>query len=401
VTLKNSIPKFSIVIPTRNRPQLCEAAVRSILQQSYANFEILVLENSDSEFLSQNGFQHDPRVRLLPSGSVLSMPNNWERALEFVRGEFVAFVSDKDRFISTALSTAAKAIADYPFSVFNYRKAWYESTTETLDLQKCSNSLSVHQTSGPLNTWFDAVIHMHNAPMIYSSFVRTDLVRRVQNIHGRFFWGTSPDVGSGILLTAMEQSYVLIDSVLSVAHSGDWSNGNAFRNYGDRHESTRAFMREYGGNPIRDLGLPPTISTGVAEVLYRIKAAFPELFAAYHINWRRCISNAMDEIQARKVPDSDKKEDIAFLLNHPYMKNRFTRLLVYADRWARGKYDGQNTRPLFPERVARRFIRKLLPHRTHRGCWDDTCYLPSVQLPTIDDAVRYLESNNPLIAADK
>jgi GT2 family glycosyltransferase len=43
----SSIPFFSILVPTRNRPDLAAACVRSILSQGEQDFELLVLDQSD------------------------------------------------------------------------------------------------------------------------------------------------------------------------------------------------------------------------------------------------------------------------------------------------------------------------------------------------------------------
>ncbi len=389
-----AVPRFSIVIPTRNRPELAIQAIRSVLLQTYVDFEVLVLENSDNNCLSLTEFRDDPRVRIMPSTSVLSMPDNWERGLSVARGEFIAYISDKDRFVCTALEIVADAIDEETGCIFNYRKAWFESDSAILAVQRCTNGRLVIPTSDVLLAWFDTVTHRHNAPMIYCSFVRNSLVQELRSINGRFFFGNAPDVCSGILLTAMRESYVLIDRVLSIANSGNWSNGIAVRDHGDRHAVSGAFLREFGEDPIRRLGLPPTVSTAAAEVLHSCQAAFPSLLSGYSINWRRCISNAIDEIQERNVADNLKIADLAFLLRHPYMKNRFSRLSVSVDRWCRGKCDRASRKISRVERALRKIARRMLPRRDYQGPWDDRCWGPPVKLSTIDEAVRYVEGQN-------
>jgi hypothetical protein len=39
-------PRFSVVVPTRNRPQYLKDAVLSILEQSFPDFELIVSDNS-------------------------------------------------------------------------------------------------------------------------------------------------------------------------------------------------------------------------------------------------------------------------------------------------------------------------------------------------------------------
>lgn len=393
-------PQFSIVIPTRNRPSLVKGAIRSILSQTFSDFEVLVLENSDTNSLSANEFSSDPRIKIIPSKSVLSMPDNWERGLDASKGDFIAYISDKDRLVATALEKVFEVMKTFDSSVFNYRKSWFDSENGSLSVYRCSNQASRQMTKPVLDAWFDTVEHYHNAPMIYSSFVRRSVVQRLKSLTGRFFVGNAPDVCSGVLLSANEDSYVLVDRVLSVAYSGDWSNGKAVLDHGDKHKVSKGFLREFGKDPIREIGLPPTISTAVAEVLYRCKATFPSLLSGYKINWRRCISNAIDEIQARKVPDRDKEEDIGFLQNHPYMKNPFSRARVHVDRWASNKFDTQKKSLSFMERAGRSLVRRCLHDRSHCGCWDNTVYLPCVHLHSFDEAMRYIERKDSSVTID-
>ena len=46
-------PVFSIVVPTRNRPKLLAVALQSIADQSFSNYEVIIVDdNSNKEFIS-------------------------------------------------------------------------------------------------------------------------------------------------------------------------------------------------------------------------------------------------------------------------------------------------------------------------------------------------------------
>ena len=67
VTGKNELPFFSIILPTRNRPQLFRAALDSVLGQAFTELEVLVVnDGSSDEFLpSYQAMQaeYDERVK--------------------------------------------------------------------------------------------------------------------------------------------------------------------------------------------------------------------------------------------------------------------------------------------------------------------------------------------------
>ena len=49
---------FSVIIPTRNRAALFEIALRSVLEQRFRNFEVIVVNDGSSE-------EHEVRTREL------------------------------------------------------------------------------------------------------------------------------------------------------------------------------------------------------------------------------------------------------------------------------------------------------------------------------------------------
>jgi hypothetical protein len=91
----SSPPFFSVVIPTKNRPELVKDAIWSVQRQSFADIEIVVLDNSDEEYSARNSLPtDDPRIRYVRTGG-LTMPDNWERAYEEANGEYVCILSDR------------------------------------------------------------------------------------------------------------------------------------------------------------------------------------------------------------------------------------------------------------------------------------------------------------------
>ena len=98
-------PLVSLLIPTRDRLELIEPCVRSILEKtSYANFEILILDNQSEDpatvgFLAGIG-REDPRVRVLR----YDLPFNYSAINNFgvrqARGELVGLLNNDVEVIS-------------------------------------------------------------------------------------------------------------------------------------------------------------------------------------------------------------------------------------------------------------------------------------------------------------
>jgi len=104
--------KFSILLPTRDRPDLLRLAVQSVLEQDYREWEIVVADNASSAdvagYVTSLG---DPRVRYIRSDAVLPVTDNWNRSLEHSTGDYFIMLGDDDCLMRGCLS-AARALLD-------------------------------------------------------------------------------------------------------------------------------------------------------------------------------------------------------------------------------------------------------------------------------------------------
>jgi glycosyltransferase involved in cell wall biosynthesis len=92
-------PVMSVVIPTRDRPELLAAAIRSALGQTLSDIEVLVVDDA-SEGASADvvaGFQ-DARLRLLRHGVSQGASAARNTGIRASAGEYVAFLDDDDEW---------------------------------------------------------------------------------------------------------------------------------------------------------------------------------------------------------------------------------------------------------------------------------------------------------------
>lgn len=99
------MPTFSIIIPSRDRPQLLSTAIQSVLSNTYGSFEIIVADNSDPnlrlkvnpDIADKIDGGHPSRVKILPppTHGPLSMWENWSRGAAEATGQYVIMMPDK------------------------------------------------------------------------------------------------------------------------------------------------------------------------------------------------------------------------------------------------------------------------------------------------------------------
>ena len=107
-------PYFSILIPTKNRSQLLENAVHSVLNQDFSDLEIIVSDNDDGVSKSGSVIEKfsDARIKYKRTGG-LSMVENWQVALEMASGKnVIQVIKLKDGLDSDTAKKINKAIKE-------------------------------------------------------------------------------------------------------------------------------------------------------------------------------------------------------------------------------------------------------------------------------------------------
>ena len=105
---------FTVIIPTRNRPEFLREAVQSVLTQDLAEFELLIVNDGSGPVANF----HDRRIRVLDNrqrGAVSAR----NLGVSAARGQFVAFLDDDDQWIDRnflAQSAMALATCDFVFA---------------------------------------------------------------------------------------------------------------------------------------------------------------------------------------------------------------------------------------------------------------------------------------------
>ncbi|WP_067500016.1 glycosyltransferase [Actinoplanes sp. TFC3] len=111
--------EVSVVIPTRNRPELLTRAVRSVLAQNMPDFEVVVVidgpDDVTSKALAEIG---DPRVRTVPLDRKGGAPNARNQGVRAARAPWTALLDDDDEWLphklAVQLSLALHAGAPRP-----------------------------------------------------------------------------------------------------------------------------------------------------------------------------------------------------------------------------------------------------------------------------------------------
>jgi glycosyltransferase involved in cell wall biosynthesis len=288
----SSNPLFSIVMPTRNRANLLPNALRSAMEQTYDDYEIIVSDNNSTPETEQAVRRvGDGRVRYVRSDQTLSMKDSWEFAITHAKGDYITILSDDDAISPTLLERLTEYLADRPVKLVSWirylyiMRDWYvESDRNKLFLSPVTGRAEERQSEPVLRQWFAGCTYYADAPMLFNACCHRSIIDRVKAKAGRFFLGTAPDVAASLALLSAVPSFTFIDDVLSLAGSGRQSIG--------------ANTVHAGGNPVqefvselKDDAYPrgpfktTLLTTVVADTMINVKEALPDRLAGYEINW--------------------------------------------------------------------------------------------------------------------
>ena len=227
-------PYFSIVIPTRNRPNLVPTAVQSVLEQDFGDFELIISDNSDPERTAETravlaDALDDPRVRYLRPPRTLSMVDHWEWAVRQASGEFTGVLTDRSAYKLYALGMIRQELQTHSADLISVLAVGIRGEAAPFRLRgrSASDRATLVQSAAALAECA-RVEFSSRLPRMLNSFCRTARLHELVANYGSIFTGMAPDYSFCFRILDWLDAFLLFDSRLMVAGGESQSNGLAF-----------------------------------------------------------------------------------------------------------------------------------------------------------------------------
>ena len=109
------IPLVSVVMPIYNNAPTLDLAVRSILNQTFGDFELLLLDDgSTDETLDLARSHSDPRIRVFTDGQHLGLVARLNQAIDLSRGKYLARMDGDDISYPERFALQVKFLEEHP-----------------------------------------------------------------------------------------------------------------------------------------------------------------------------------------------------------------------------------------------------------------------------------------------
>lgn len=255
------IPFFTVVIPTRNRPELFKDALQSVLSQDFDDFEVIVSDNStdDKTQIAIEPFRNSPKLSAFRTDGNLSMPKHWEFATTKARGRYVLVLTDRSVLKPHALNTIYAAInsstEDVPVCSWRWSLRDDGSELEYADTPMYGGGIVTLSSLDILHKFVNRQnVYPYELPRAMNACYRNDLAAEIRHKYGALFMPLSPDYVCAFLLLAHTEKILFFDTALYISQGLDVSNGG--KCYGSMSDaesylSTLGIINYYAHVPIK------------------------------------------------------------------------------------------------------------------------------------------------------
>ncbi|MEH6955598.1 glycosyltransferase family 2 protein [Neobacillus drentensis] len=222
--------RFSIIIPTYNAEKFITRGVKSVLKQTFDDFELIVVDDgSKDRTLERLKSINDERLVVISQANKgVSIARN--TGISNAHGEFVCFLDADDEYLPNHLEHLAGLITENPSKEFF-------ATRFCVSLRTDSNNIIMPATTGDVKYYEDAVQEMlRNTEMIWTGCVC--IKREMFEKYGMF----EPGVKLGEDTDMWKRVYV---------HSGIvYSDTVTVQRNRDGSEATKYYARSYVADPL-------------------------------------------------------------------------------------------------------------------------------------------------------
>ena len=113
-------PTVSVIIPTYNRAKLLPRAIKSVLNQTFKDFEVIIVDDGSTDNTEEviNEFQkHDKRIKYIRHEKNKGAAAARNTGIKIAQGEYIAFQDSDDEWLPEKLEKQMKIFESAPAEI--------------------------------------------------------------------------------------------------------------------------------------------------------------------------------------------------------------------------------------------------------------------------------------------
>jgi hypothetical protein len=252
-------PTLSIVIPTRNRPDLAIAAVESVIRSGRSDVQVVVSDNSTvieavtllRDYCST--VSGPSQIAYVRPQRPLPMSEHWDWAMHEALGRgagtHVMFLTDRRRLLPAALNELLALARTYPDQIISFGEDWVNDLGEGASLNQVAwTGRVVDVSSGHLLHLASRGEFAGCTPRVPIALYPTWVLGSVDSRYGSIFASIAPDYCLAYRALNCVPAIKVLDKSLLVHSALGRSNGLSQRS-GVPNADHADFLDQVGGAP--------------------------------------------------------------------------------------------------------------------------------------------------------
>ncbi len=123
--MNNDLPLVSIIMPAYNSKDYISNSVKSVLMQTYRNFELLIIDDCSTDgTMKEIENLSDQRVKIIKNEKNMGAAFSRNTGIKYAKGKYIAFLDSDDQWSVTKLEKQVAFMRDnnYYFSYTKYQE---------------------------------------------------------------------------------------------------------------------------------------------------------------------------------------------------------------------------------------------------------------------------------------
>lgn len=306
-------PRFTVVIPTKNRAEYLKQTLRTCSAQDYDNLVVIVSDDASTDHTMDVVFEasrQDPRIRYMKNGMSPGMRDNFEFALNQAEPGFVMALGGDDGLMPGGVTGMCDVLRDTGLELLSWASPLY---TYPGVRGPGGQLMLYHPKKDKIVQSRDflarQVSHLNylgdiESPMSYvKGIASTRLVKQVQSRSkdGRFYTCPTPDGYSGIVLAGEVDRFAFSGTPFAIYGLSPTSQGlNYLANDEEAKKHSVSFFKSVDSVPMHEqlAGQPysPLITLMTVDYLLTAKALPGWRGEVPPIDFKKVVETAIGEL---------------------------------------------------------------------------------------------------------